>query len=91
MLTLHSGPGKPVALPPAGTKHVVRSETTVPSTTATKTKWLHPQPGPEPRQWWVEGVRGTQQCWEHTGLGARKGGLSPGFVTQKLYDLGQVH
>lgn len=41
MLTLHPGPGKPVGLPPAGTKHVVRSETTVLSTRATEAKWLH--------------------------------------------------
>ena len=26
-----------------------------------------------------------QQCCEHTDLGARKAGLSPGFVTRKLY------
>lgn len=54
MLTLHPGPGKPGALPPAGTKHVVRSKTTVLSTTATEAKWLHPPPGSEPRQWWAE-------------------------------------
>lgn len=32
-----------------------------------------------------------QQCCEHADLGARSAGLSPGFVTRKLYDLGQVH
>lgn len=58
VLMLHPGPGRPVALPPVGTEHVVRSETTVLSTVATKAKWLHPQPGPEPRQWWAEGVGG---------------------------------
>lgn len=37
------------------------------------------------------GVGGMQQCCEHADLGARSAGLSPGFVTWKLYDLGQVH
>lgn len=55
---LYPGPGKPIALPPTGMEHVVRSETTVLSTTATKAKWLHPQPGSKPRQWWVEEVEG---------------------------------
>ena len=36
-------------------------------------------------------VGGRQQCCEHTDLGARKAGLSPGFVTRKLYDLEQIH
>lgn len=87
MLTLHPGPGKPGALPPAGTEHVVRSETTVLSTIATKAKWLQPRPGPELRQRREWEVRNST---EHTDLGASKAGLSPGFVTWKLYDLGQV-
>lgn len=54
VLTLHPGPGKPGALPPAGTECVARSETTVLSTIATKAKWLQPWPGSELRQQWAE-------------------------------------
>lgn len=69
MLTLHPGPGKPGALPPAGTKHVVRSKTTVLSTTATEAKWLHPQAGSEPRQqgaeeWEVCSSAASTLTWE---------------------------
>lgn len=46
VLTLHPGPGRPIALPPAGTKYVMRSKTTVLSTISHQGHMASPcQPG----------------------------------------------
>lgn len=88
-MTLHPGPGKPGAFPPESTKHVVRSKTTVLSTTATEAKWLHP---PQLRSQGSGGRRsgGRQQCCEHTDLGARVRWFEPRLGHRKLYDLEQA-